>query len=82
MLKNHSKLSICVPVFNFDVTELVKKLDKQAGLLSVPFEIVCIDDCSDEKFIKINKEICSKYGKYIELKENIGRSKIRNLGRW
>jgi glycosyltransferase involved in cell wall biosynthesis len=72
-------LSICVPVFNFDVTELVEKLHKQAEMLSVPFEIVCIDDCSDEKYTKINKEICNKYGNFIGLKENIGRSKIRNL---
>jgi glycosyltransferase involved in cell wall biosynthesis len=72
-------LSICIPVYDFDVTGLVEKLYKQAEILAVPCEIVCIDDFSDEKFIKINKKFCSKYANFIELKQNIGRSKIRNL---
>jgi glycosyltransferase involved in cell wall biosynthesis len=79
LFKIKTMLSICIPVYNFDVTGLIDELYKQAEILSVPFEIVCIDDCSDSNFISINKEKCNKYGRFIELGKNIGRSKIRNL---
>jgi hypothetical protein len=72
-------LSICVPIYNFDVSDLVDSLNRQTSLLDIPHEIICIDDGSLEIYRKKNKEICEKYGKYIELQANIGRAKIRNL---
>lgn len=71
-------LSICIPVYNYNVTSLVNELSKQAELTDKPYEIILIDDCSDKNFKEINKSI-SKNNIYIELPENIGRSKIRNL---
>ena len=39
-------LSILIPIYNFDVQELVQKLHQQASLLAIAFEIVCVDDGS------------------------------------
>lgn len=71
-------ISICIPVFNFDVRDLVKSLHSQCKGLNCKSEIIVIDDCSDNTFRKINSEIHS-ISKYIQLEKNIGRSKIRNL---
>jgi GT2 family glycosyltransferase len=73
-------ISICIPVYNFCVEKLVTDIVKQAESLSVPSEIIVIDDASEDSYKLKNKNIESyKLVKYIELKENIGRSKIRNL---
>ena len=71
-------LTMCIPIYNFDVTELIKELSSQTKLLSIPSEIILIDDCSSEKYKNINFKICSKET-YIQLEKNIGRAKIRNL---
>ena len=71
-------LSICIPIHNFDVRSLIEDLLSQGNKLAVPFELILIDDCSEERFKNINKFSCEK-ASYIELDKNIGRSKIRNL---
>lgn len=71
-------ISICIPAYNFNVTGLVSELFTQAKLLNVPYEIIIIDDCSHPNFKELNRSVCEKHT-YIELPENIGRSKIRNL---
>lgn len=70
-------ISICIPVFNFNITSLVEELHHQAELLNIPYEIIIIDDGSDH-FKEINKKAAEK-SNYIELSENMGRAKIRNL---
>lgn len=73
-------LSICIPVYNFNVVKLVTELHNQASQLQINFEIICIDDCSESNFKHQNKSITElSRVNYIELNENIGRSKIRNL---
>jgi GT2 family glycosyltransferase len=73
-------LSICIPVYNFNVVRLVTELHNQASLLQINFEIICIDDFSELNFKHQNKPITGlSQVNYIELNENIGRSKIRNL---
>ncbi len=71
-------LTICIPIFNFDVNNLIQNLSLQCDATDFPTEIILIDDCSDDKYKEINKTICSKY-RYIKLNKNIGRAKIRNL---
>lgn len=71
-------ISICIPVYNFDVIGLVKALEEQCRQLSVPAEIILIDDASSKAIQEINKPSCSKH-QYYELTENIGRARIRNL---
>ena len=70
-------ISVCIPIFNFDVSQLLDKLSSQSKQIDVPFEIILIDDCSSEEFKKINESNCKKHT-YIELEQNIGRAKIRN----
>jgi glycosyltransferase involved in cell wall biosynthesis len=72
-------LSILIPIYNYDVRELVENLHRQAVNTRVDFEIVVIDDASDDEFTKTNREIKSlSQVNYIEEKINLGRSKIRN----
>lgn len=72
------KLSICVPVYNFDVNELVNELRDQIDK-GLEAEILLIDDASEKPFIENNRDLRSKVGQFIFLDKNIGRSKIRNL---
>ncbi len=70
-------ISICIPVYNFNITSLIKELSKQATSLTIEYEIIIIDDCS-QHFLEINKAACQELT-YIELPKNIGRASIRNL---
>lgn len=72
-------LSILIPIYNFDVRELVAELHRQCVLCNVPFEIICFDDASVTHIKNANKDISNHaFVNYIELNENIGRSAIRN----
>ena len=71
-------ISILIPCYNFNAYPLALKLEKQALLLDVSFEIICSDDGSfslkNEDNQKINLLTNSKF---IELKKNIGRIQNR-----
>lgn len=85
-------ISVCIPVFNLDVSELAESLNKQA--LRISAEIILIDDGSDEKYRMLNRNLQSggsghsssggqsghdgRQIRYFELDKNIGRTKIRN----
>jgi glycosyltransferase involved in cell wall biosynthesis len=71
-------ISICIPIYNFDVRNLVLSLYDQSINSDFNIEIILIDDCSDSHIQKINSDI-KRLAKYIQLDKNIGRSKIRNL---
>jgi len=72
-------LSILIPVYNYDITDLVLDLQQQCSSCEIDFEIRCYDDGSEFFFNEKNKNISSVENvTYVELKENIGRSKIRN----
>lgn len=70
------ELSILLPVYNNDCRALVGKL---LGA-SIRYEIIVADDCSsDAEIVERNKEIGNLPNcKYIVLKKNLGRAKIRN----
>ncbi|MDO4729152.1 MAG: glycosyltransferase family 2 protein [Bacteroidota bacterium] len=71
-------LSILIPTYNYDVFDLVQSVGNQCIDLGVPFEVLVLDDGSDNVFEnpKINTlEYCS----FQRLDQNIGRSAIRNL---
>jgi glycosyltransferase involved in cell wall biosynthesis len=72
-------LSVCIPVYNVNVSKLVSALLEQVELLGEPCEIILIDDHSELRFADINKGLASDNVKYHFLAENIGRAKIRNL---
>lgn len=73
-------LSILIPVYNYDIFPLVKMLNEEAIKMEVTFEILCLDDASDNLEIQICNKAIQKFSScFFEiLTENIGRSKIRN----
>ena len=78
MSEENSMLSLCIPTYNYDVGRLVKELHLQAEKAGYPFEILLMDDASEEKFREMNQAIDLEAVRYIQLNENIGRSRIRN----
>ena len=69
-----------MPVYNFNVVDLINTILHQGRKSEKPFEIICIDDGSNKETLKLNSEISSnKSVNYQILKRNIGRAKIRNL---
>ena len=70
--------SILIPCYNYDVFSLVKTLHKQLNTIKKKFEIICAEDGSSETFSNINIKKLTQV-KYIQLKKNIGRSKMRNF---
>ncbi len=73
-------LSILIPVYNFDVRELVEELSHQASLLEIDCEIICLDDASEISWQNINEELKSFENViYQSLDKNVGRAHIRNL---
>jgi glycosyltransferase involved in cell wall biosynthesis len=71
-------ISICIPIYNFNVSSLVEDLIIQGNRLNIPYEIILIDDASTDKYKALNEDSCSK-ASYYKLVKNIGRAKIRNL---
>lgn len=72
-------LSILIPVYNYNITPLVKELYGQVLDCGINFEILVYDDASTLN-ITNNKTINQfKNTVFKELPKNIGRSAIRNL---
>ena len=72
-------LSVLIPIYNQDVRKLVSDLALQCQKEGIHYQILCFDDGSKEKYLKINRAIETIYGvSYIEFQENVGRSRIRN----
>lgn len=72
-------LSIVIPIYNQDVRPLVYALLKQCNKLDLAFQILCFDDCSEQKYKDLNKELAFViHVNYTEMTENLGRSRIRN----
>jgi glycosyltransferase involved in cell wall biosynthesis len=71
-------LSVCIPVYNYDIKPLIDQLYSQIKKCSTPVEIVVLDDGSSEHFRQINHDIKSlDCVRYFE-QANSGRSKSRN----
>lgn len=72
-------LSVCIPVYNFNIEDLIGKIDEIAKNSGITAEIIIADDGS-ENFRGSNKKKAGFIGaKYVELEKNIGRAAIRNL---
>lgn len=73
-------LSICIPVFNYSVQNLVQSLLIQcANFSKEEVEIILIDDASQGYFVESNRRIESDFIRWVFLKQNVGRAVIRNL---
>jgi glycosyltransferase involved in cell wall biosynthesis len=76
-------ISICIPVYNYDIRELIKEIIVQCEELKLAYDLICVDDCSTNLQIEaINKlfieESANSKIKYEVLSTNKGRSAIRN----
>ena len=60
-------ISILIPVYNYDVTELVAELHRQCMDLGMPFEILCYDDGSQSDFKAKNQIIALEFVQYKEM---------------
>ena len=73
-------ISILIPCFDYNAYPLVSILEKQALILKIDFEIICIDDGSFSSKNDVNQKInLLTNSKFIESKKNIGRIKNRLL---
>ena len=71
-------LSILIPTYNYNALPLAQELERQALALNITFELICIDDGSFSLLNKENQKINALTNcKFIEAKENIGRSAMR-----
>ena len=72
-------LSILFPTYNYNIVALVSEIHQQISPTNTPFEIICLDDAST-LFVAENETINQFSSTHYEiLKDNVGRSKIRNL---
>ena len=73
-------LSILIPTYNYDCTQLVRDLQLQAERSGIDYEIIVADDASPiQAYKEKNRAINAlPHCRLIELEENIGRARIRN----
>jgi len=73
-------LSVCIPVYRYDVRPLVTELLRQTGELKDTVEILVYDDASpdDGDWGKTEMRRIPEI-QYVELEQNLGRAGIRNL---
>lgn len=75
-------LSILIPVYNWDCTQLIKDLHFQGLTLGIPYEIIVADDCSTDKELQAKSCLVThthENCRYFGLEHNIGRAAIRNF---
>lgn len=74
-------LSILIPVYNYNILSLVEKLNEELVKENFSYEIICVDDASENKEVQqANSTVKGSQNCYYEInKVNLGRSKIRNL---
>jgi hypothetical protein len=72
-------LSINIPVYNYEIVDLVSQLAEQAEEMQIGYEIRVYDDGSESNIKLQNRKISVLPNViYVELEENLGRSAIRN----
>jgi len=73
------ELSICIPVYNFDIGPLLSELRESIDISGAQCELIVMDDASDEKWQGKNAHAAAIRGAaYIPLEKNVGRAAIRN----
>lgn len=66
-------ISVLIPVYNYDITSLLKELHSQLESASISYEIICLDDFSDDSISSINEKAAKLSNtKYIKSKTNNG----------
>jgi len=74
-------ISVCIPVFNRDISDLVTRLAREIKTVPFETELLVIDDAStNPSAVQSNARIvegCN--GRYLRLEQNAGRTKIRRI---
>ncbi|MBP7642399.1 MAG: glycosyltransferase family 2 protein [Saprospiraceae bacterium] len=71
--------SVLIPVYNELIKPLVERLQEQLEQTGQVYQIIVLDDLSDDHYRQQNVTVSEiMQVSYIELSENVGRSKIRN----
>lgn len=72
-------LSVLIPVYNWDITSLVREIHRQCSALSITFEIIALDDLSPNASIREkNSALELPYYKHINSPHNLGNAEARN----
>ena len=72
------KISLLIPVFDYDIIALVYSMKNAMGKVPEFYEIVIGDDGSSAEYCEKYKSLESENVKVISSKKNIGRAAIRN----
>lgn len=74
-------LSILIPIYNYNAVSLVRSLHNQAEILNIDFEILLLDDASDNTLSREENAVLKElsYTKLFELPTKAGRSIARNF---
>lgn len=71
-------ISVLIPVYNYNVVNLVTHIHTQLQLCNVPFEIICLDDASTSDIVLENKKLSNlDFTKYLISNKNLGRTSAR-----
>lgn len=72
-------LSVLIPVFNWDVRELVKTVHAQCKEQNLEFEILVFDDFSSDFNIReVNSKLALSRYSYVQSQKNVGNAEARN----
>lgn len=72
-------LSVLIPVYNRDITSLVKEIHQQCESLKIEFEIIALDDFSPDLAVRnSNSNLHLNHYSYIQSPENLGNAEARN----
>jgi glycosyltransferase involved in cell wall biosynthesis len=78
------KLSLVIPLFNEEesLNPLTNEIRKALKFLNISFEVIFVDDGSNDKSLQILKEICKtdKRFKFISFRKNYGKSAALQIG--
>jgi len=74
-------LSILIPIYNYNAVDLVRNLHAQAENLAIDFEILLLDDASDNTLSREENSVLKQLSKTVlyELPTKAGRSIARNF---
>lgn len=73
-------LSILIPVYNYNISNLVHEIHEQATKANIKFEIICFNDASEKYNYENNSAVGSLSStKIINSEKNLGRIKSRQL---
>ena len=80
-MHNRMKLSVLIPTYNYDCSELVKAMQEQGRLWNEAFEIIVADDAStDASVVAALDNLGPKEEvKVLHAAQNMGRARIRNF---